>query len=403
MSASWLFGNDKYGEVRAMDAIQRFLFAALIFVPPFIIAMSGPLTTFVDASQADRTVDLVTKSWIARQSQVRSARFCWTQHQFMAKNSIPKMPAPGAPNSRVEGFPPEDISHDVVHSLVFEESKMAYTYDGKVVSVDSRLVPYKFESAFDGKTYKTFSPFGTDTFPSGTAVLASKSNDARRSEVLPLFVAFRALDPAMGLLTQGHFKSTGKQSLIGGRSCVAIQEIPDPRKKGLFTFWVDAERDWNVVRITVSTDDQVETQTDISYKQDDKCGWIPSAWSYIWIRGQSLVESSESTVTGYSINPPLAANAFEIVFPPGALIYDETQGSELGNWRQYLVREDGSVRIVSPADVRNNVTYEQLIAETRSSRVNRMLLTVCIMTGLGIVLAAICRFLWRYKNRKTAT
>ena len=90
-------------------------------------------------------------------------------------------------------------------------------------------------------------------------------------------------------------------------------------KHGLGTMWVDPAKDYLPVRYTTEANGRVENLIEISYKHDDRFGWLPKSWKSIEkAQGRLTVASDVYDVKTYSINPQVPIRHL-MLKPPVAL------------------------------------------------------------------------------------
>jgi hypothetical protein len=123
-------------------------------------------------------------------------------------------------------------------------------------------------------------------------------------------MAFRPLDPVMGLVLIDRAVTNRVRSFYKGRSMFILEEARDP--SGWKTLvWIEPERDFLACRYLVMFEQKVIVDIDIDYAQDSRWGWIPSGWRVTERLGDGSKRLvAEAKVSSYSINQPIAAEEF---------------------------------------------------------------------------------------------
>ena len=170
---------------------------------------------------------------------------------------------------------------------------------------------------------------------------------------LPLTYLFRGLDSRyyQGLR---NFVLTGRAANVGGRICIEVAKDKAPGFSEVF--WLDRERDYVVVRKTITERGFPTWQLDVTYAPDAIVGWVPNSWDYIIRGGKAniIAQSGRSVVRRYEINPDLSDSDFDVVFPPRTRVTDLSSGKEV----QYVIQEGGEKGVTISG--RKHPTYEQL-------------------------------------------
>ena len=98
-------------------------------------------------------------------------------------------------------------------------------------------------------------------------------------------------------------------------------------------------------------EDSLIVQWDINYTRDDKHGFVPTSWTST-SRDKSI---RQVNVGKWSINPDVSAETFDLQFPAGTYVRDKTNNTE------YILRADGSKRLVDPQERQNSASYGTLL------------------------------------------
>jgi hypothetical protein len=353
---------------------------------------SGPAEAQpANASAPNPTIDQILAVWKTRQEKVQSARFELSVEQTIHKGSVSIL-AESAPG---ELDPPRDYIVTGTAGVSLSGSKLRYWYDRPQWDpVGKALHPSHFVDTYDGERYKQLrNPSSAqNNYPLAGIKPAQGSESAFQFPIAALFLTFRGDHPQF-YRDLNKFAVTGRTIPIASRRCVELVRASagsDRRE----VFFLDAEREYIVVRKATLRGEQPMWQLDIAYRQDPTVGWVPSSWEYV-IRVGKVPQPHESgryTVTKYEINPALDAGEFDIAFPPGTRVLDKSSGQEV----QYIVRENREKGREIPTA--SNPTYQDL--EKASARFNRVI--VLVVWGVVFALAG-GGWLWlRHWRKKTA-
>jgi hypothetical protein len=170
---------------------------------------------------------------------------------------------------------------------------------------------YSYVSVFDGQQGETRinSLLGA---PPGTVVRSTANVDAQNLDTRPILLTFRPLDPAMGHLLIDRAITNLARTFYRGRSIFVLEERHDP--SGWKTvLWIDPEREFTILRITVLAEQRKIVDVDIDYRQDQRWGWIPSGWRISEMLADGRMRHiSTATVSSYNINTTIQPQHFTI-------------------------------------------------------------------------------------------
>ena len=124
--------------------------------------------------------------------------------------------------------------------------------------------------------------------------------------------------------------------------------------------WFDPERGYlNIPDKQDSKFIEKDMQTgqwDIQYTHDEKYGLIPISWkSSWWGDSKELLSVRQIKVTDWHINPTVPAETFDLKLPSGTYVYDKTNNTE------YILRANGTKRLVTRQEGERGATYESLL------------------------------------------
>jgi hypothetical protein len=363
------------------------------------LVSSGPaLAQTNNSASTQPSIDRIFKVWNARQEKVQSARFELKMEQTIHKGSLSivdkRREREGAGSKSSEPNPPRDYVVNGTGGVSVSGSKLRYWYNRQEWDpIGMALHPLEYLDTFDGQNYKRLRnpASGQHNYPMAAVKTAKGSESGFQFPIAALFLTIRGNNPLFCKDIK-EFKVTGRTSLLASRSCMELvneSQGLDQRE----VLYLDAERDFVVVRMTTVVAGQPRWQLDVTYRQDPEIGWVPSAWDYL-IRIGNATEPHESgryNVTKHEINLELSESEFDIVFPPGTRVIDNTSKQEV----QYLIQENSVKGREIPTST--NPTYAEL--EKASQRFNRF--TLLAIWG-GLCVLALGGWLFLRRSRQAA-
>jgi hypothetical protein len=263
-----------------------------------------------------------------------------------------------APAGVTGPFPDRDLLAEVPSNelLIKNERIMRRTevWDPQVALGHRRQ---KYRSAFDGHTSRDFSP-DNEQFPRG-AVFASAEYDEIRSLFLAPWILYaRPLDRLGLRFPLDSCQVLEERPVVDGRRCLAIRNwVTVDRTRGFAEVWVDPEREYVPLRYFGGEGRTVRALVKVSYRMDPVAGWLPQEWfgAFYGTDGRAT-ESEQGWLIRCHINEPIEDQEMSLEFPPGTWVYDHRRSKE------YLVREGGGERDITPEEAARRPTYAELLA-----------------------------------------
>jgi hypothetical protein len=188
-------------------------------------------------------------------------------------------------------------------------------------------------SAFDGVVAKRlFSNKGNGV---NTGVIVRGEQAATEVSLpVPIATAFRGLPwpPKHGSVA--HLRPTGGSTIIDGATCLEYV-LPSARGTGR-VHWFEPGHDFVLRRTGLLEEGQIGRQLDVRYDRRADIGWVPSGWTEVWRMLARTTWRSEVEIVKFECNRPQAGEQFDITFPPGTIVSDESTHKEM------VVQPDGS-------------------------------------------------------------
>jgi hypothetical protein len=339
------------------------------------------------AQQGKPSIDDILEIWKKRQDKVASARFELDCEQTIHKgvNSFFMDLDRGKTGSadELEPSPPRDYLVKGTSSVSLDGGKLRHSSDHQNWDPRGRkLYAEHYVDVFDGHLFKDLQDpaSGQDSHASAVIRTCNRSESAGKFDILPLIFTFRGSHPQF-FQDLPKFQLTGQTITVAGHPCLEFVRDRGPPGQREFLY-VDRIRDYVVVKEMIVFEGQPNWQLDVKYAPDDAVGWIPKSWQYVIRFGKEhrIIHSGRRTLVRYEINPPMDDREFDIAFPPGTLVHNESSGDYLLS----VVRDNGESGTEIPLS--RNPTYEDL--QKASPGMNRWTLITVSAVILALALAA---------------
>lgn len=349
-------------------------------------------------------VETVRAAWKERESKVKTARFEWKQTVFIAKGAYDGAKAlimaenggkdPG-PN------PPEDHSYTSDCSLSIDGDRFVHqftrrSWDTKQKKYSDTLTEYKF----DGNKQLSLDHPGFVDWP--VAYIRARPRGAQLSlDAGPVLRNLRGVNEKLRAEDLDEYSSSGAVLAIGnvrGRELIS-KGTPTNSERHL---WIDPARGCVLLRYNTGPANRPIRQIDVKYKADGTVGWVPAEWKIVEASNKDgrVTATTSATVTSYSINEPFDEATFAFTLPLGCRVVDETRSPH-----DYIIREDGTSRVMSPSDF--GKTYQEIVNTPGPTSAAGWRWwagpLLAVFFGLGVLLFGTRIWLIRKSRRQTST
>jgi hypothetical protein len=310
------------------------------------------------------TMNQIVAAWRARQDRVKSARFEMQQQYTTGKGTepgkwmmVPQYQGSNADPNRV--LPPEDVTHDLRRVVIFAGDKMRHERTGaQWWAATEDFVPMQYVGIFDGSDSIAYygTPSNTNDVRSLGFLHPDKAYHPDRGSVhvLPILMHYRALTPRLSSFDAAKWIVQEQSQIVEGRECIVLKRVNGVRT---YRYWVDAQRNFALMRYSKEFHTFTILQLDIAYATDPESGSVPQRWQFVKRDTDGrLIASGHSTVTNYALNCDVPEGTFEFEFPAG------TEVTESGKRDPYIVMPKGRKRAITAAERDRAATYEELLA-----------------------------------------
>lgn len=367
-----------------MSYRRRSYILVLSFASIASVVASPSLATAVD----DARVHRILEAWRAREMSCKTAVVSWEATRTLGPGHF----RPRAELLRTSKDMPDSHRYPEQGTIWFDGDKVAF-HD--LALQESEWTLNELRSGFNGHDSRTLYVDKPTRFPTGTVHRRRGFAEGQAFKLKAALLAFRPATFALVETSADRLGIAPAEGVIGEWRCLIVEDH-NARYGYRRLYWVAAEGDHRVLRFVGETDGVETIRVDIDYQQDPAHGWLPRGWSELWINPETklVVESASATTSSCAVDTPVPAGRFEVSFPPGTWVTDETNGT------QYLQLADGAKRTITQEELRQGVTYEEIMRSSAAAgpslhSIRNVALPASIVIA-GVVLVSIR--LWRRRQ-----
>lgn len=321
----------------------------VLFAVPLLV-----LGLFAYRAKGDEvTIADIQEQWKQHQEKLKSFSFTWNTTRFDRAGTLTD-PLAAAAGKRI---PEADKYTEFQRSLLYDRGSIRLTDQGEYYGPlkdgtdDFRDTSITF--TWNGSHYNEF--YDADNhYPNGNISRSEAAcfNDAQFNWILK---ATCAKAPNRLNLTNYRVASTPSKD--------GIDHIVLRKKKvstlDIVELWVQAKPPYLVTKLIAQAGGATVGWTEIGYRVDDASQLtIPQSMKYVFLdpdrKYKNLIESE---IVSSSLNPETHPHDFEVSFPVGSLVVDDSVSPR----ESYILREGGEKRIISDEELLRGATYDQLL------------------------------------------
>jgi hypothetical protein len=334
------------------------------------------------ASAADALTQRIAETWKARESRYRTGHIEFENVETYE---------PGAAMGVNED---ESFTRTLRHELVFDDRRGRYARSGPAFDSETRQYVHKdYTATYDGQYgYTLYEHASLGAHPAGFVEnRGSILGEGWDYHSTPILSAFRPLTPSLQGQDPLTWEGPPTEGEVNGRQVVIFS-------RGLYEYSLDPEREFQLVRQElkniVGGQRITRIRLDVNYRDDESWGLVPANWTIFEInpKTRALRWRCQGHTAAVSLNDPVSDPDFVITFPPGAVV------SHGPLQMRAIVREDGSLRKIDRSEMREGVTYNELmkseapsVIAARSSRFGWIAIAVAAVA----ISASIVVWRWR--------
>lgn len=227
----------------------------------------------------------------------------------------------------------------------------------------------EYFAAWDGKVGKSFYALVEgldDGYPIG--FMGDSSSDWDTRHLFPILFHLRPFNDQYAPLTSLQYMIDPDLALVGEKHCVRLIQKEKIENLTQCEFYLDPAQDYSVALCMVRRKDRLVWRLDIDYEKTLSGEILPQGWRDVSFYDDGRIrESTQASELQFSNRLKFEPSVFAPEFPTAALVTDRTGGKKA---EVYLVRKDGSKRIVTSAERKGGIHYQDYL-ETDSGEAVR--------------------------------
>lgn len=308
-----------------MYEVFRKWYRKLGIVTTLVVCMFPALMANADELQLED----IEAAWIERENRLAQIPFKleWTEQHLQAEES--KDPQLNPPKEFLRKV---DFDRIMIMSL----GRMYSREKGLRPRFSTRLYePMTTTTVWQGEKGKIFRDHGA--IADSSAIITDDPQRLVDLTFRPLFLAMWPEDGAYGHLKIKEYEIEVADSTVDSIPCRRLRRLDNAALETEID--IDPAREFLIRRVVSRMRSAIERQIDIDYQQVKGIGWVPKSWKFTigGFLGKDPTFQLTATVRSVEIVSDLKDSIFEIRFPPGLKVREQTTS---GN-KLYTVNSDG--------------------------------------------------------------
>lgn len=294
---------------------------------------------------ADPTANDVVAALKRRAESLKSGRIEWEERIVYEAGAI-------------DGLPAEDSAVDAWREFAWDAPRMAVRYvdptpDIERTRFEIRTYANVCGGAAGNRILVTRPSIG---FPTGRIIGGNALERSNDDELTPVLLWARPMAGERIRIDPVSCKVEPKTESIEGRACLVLTCKQGVRVE---RWYIDVEADFSTRRYEAQLADEKKTRIDVTYAQDGKSRWVPTGWQCIssGMKGR-VVSVVTGTVRAMELDTMPDPKLFDLAWPRGTMVNDQVQGGT------YIIRLDGTQRVVTQEDRVKQRTYREMLDPT---------------------------------------
>lgn len=330
----------------------------------FTAALAGtsltkpPVAVAEDQLASDRALEQIERAWIEHETSTHSVFVEYSGRYTVTKGAYFDGTEHPGKNVKQVTLPAQDQTFDVSFSLATEANNMRVT-SHFLIATQNGTLEYQDEKWVAGDSgYRSLARSDSEDHSSGfISKREPKQGSILRPQTVFMMYTFRPFSHEASIFRQfrDRYQVMEGTADIAGHSCIGVEEVRPARESGVTSFWVDDDGTYALRRLIRSFSGVPFQQIDVLESGVDSMAWVPRKWRVTALKQDGSVETIlESTVTTMRLNQPLGSETFELGFPAGTWVNDADEDLT------YIIRPDGTRRIVTREDLLSGARYQEL-------------------------------------------
>lgn len=326
-----------------------------------------------------------------RQAALKTARFKVVQDYSVPAGSLPAHLNQDGSRDPSAPFPASDQRHVVERELSWDGDKYRMVQVSPYLNENLPGKTWSFIETYDGQQRRTMNLSAKLDYACGSIHEDISEHRAIVTALLPLVLNFRMETSSLGTHAPERFRIVKRNVPLGDLKCVLVEEQPAPGTQMRAEYWLDPGKQYRIVQHQSYVElTQPTSRIEIAYRDHDdrKIGWLPSQW--METRTGHISGSAVTRLVDYELNPAIPPEEFRIEFPVGTIVVDTRLPEEDS---KFVIQRDKTWRLITRAEQLSGgkVTHDAVMNTPpgealayRSRQIWRVVLVVCLLTGLAV-------------------
>jgi len=343
------------------------------------------------------TIRDIEAHWKEREKRMPCLKLNWTESRFYRRGAFTDGRSPfgeGAGGT----WPAEDTVVEFTRSLLYDGGRLRFNDDGRYLSPtpDGRRAFLRIQTT---KTWnlREFRMFQDREYWHNPGQISAHHRDIHGdAQFRPPMLACWPLGASNGIPLDAY--RIGRTFSLGGTDLVVLEKVRRMEHDSDAELWVERAAPFLLVRARGYSGMLLASELTIEYVRPASGQAYPHRWKRIFFAEDGGYEmTAEASVTSHDFEPTVNDRDFHIEFPPNTWVWDRRPGEP----EQYILREDGSRRVILLDELRRGATYQDLL-ETESGKAAHGKVTSpkksAVRLTTPLIVAALCVsafFVWK--------
>ena len=240
--------------------------------------------------------------------------------------------------------------------LTLKGSKAYYKSAERILSLGDETaatVFQSYEAAFDGLEPRYLVQSKDRNTFAGVIDRGERFSERNHTEVFPALLNIRGLNGQLNLDSPSKLRPLLTPEEVHGVPCYVLEaSYPTYFRR----YYVNPQAAYRIERFEgLHTNRQLIYEIEFSYTEAPPSGGAIGGWTTTLFSGREITERCRVVVQRHEVGIVVDDDIFRLKFPPGTQVDDRRKG------RQFMVRADGSERVILPRESRLRPTREELM------------------------------------------
>ena len=342
------------------NPVRGFSFRLTALTP---VAILAAISSTAIADEFRVTIDEIIAQWELREQQSQNLHMEWSRTLDIPAESRLFIDELTGTSRQI---PNKDISIPISYSLLLAGEMARYdfecdSWDEAYNGLTQRYWHEVYNGKYATRLTEMTATHAEQAYPIGSVENRSGLHNALRS-VLPIILAWRS-----SLLDDLQFMKLESFRIVESSSSAQQRLVTisnrDTRYNQVYEIDVAVDQDLVPVALRSYSGDRLSSTTSITYSDGSDQVRFPEGWSWNCGGGAEelcdmpsrVVYCDHVTVTNCDLDPFISEDLFELQAPPNTKVNNEF------TCENYILRADGSKRLITIAERDAGVTYQTLV------------------------------------------